>query len=202
MSTTPTSSSSQTQNQDGSLDRVLLSFNGKINGLQRKTNDLEEKINQIDRVSSLALTTGDNVAADLTHLQDEVTELKGCLATVTELLIQSGSSGTPGATPRSEGTSYIVGRTPPSLCAKLTALALTILALIAITMLIICIVAVCGGFPLFISLLNMYTVGACISLPIISCAAVSMMILCTLSIGSLLRSRPAIYMINNSQIES
>ncbi|SYX08974.1 hypothetical protein C834K_0516 [Chlamydia poikilotherma] len=202
MSTTSVSSPNQAQNQEGSLDRVLLSFNGKINDLNRKVEGIESKINQMDRVSSLALTTGNNVATDLFLLRDEVDKLKECLTAVTGLLTQPGFSGIPGATPRSEGTSYIIGRTPPSTCSKLMALALTILALIAIAILIICIVAVCGGFPVFISLLNMYTVGACISLPIISCAAVSLMILCSLSISSLLRSKPAIYMINNSQIGS
>ncbi|WP_375793390.1 inclusion membrane protein IncB [Chlamydia sp. 12-01] len=203
MSTTSVSLPSQTQSQDGSLDGVLLSFNSKINKINKQVQELEKRVNQIDRQSHLSLTTGNNVAGDMVHLKDEVEDLKGCLSSVTELLIQSKPFGAPNEpTPRPEGASYIIGRVPPSICAKLTAIVLTILALIAITMLIICIVTVCGGFPLFISLLNMYTVGACISLPIISCAAVSMMILCTLSIGSLLRSKPAIYMINNSQIES
>lgn len=198
MSTTPASSSSR----DVLLDDVLIAFNRKLNLVEQQAKELETKVSLVDRTATLSLTTGNNVATDVLLLKDEVAELKGCLSAVTDLLIRSGSSRTPGGAPNPEGTNYLIGCTPPSLCAKLTALALTIIALIAITVLVICIVAVCGGFPLFISLLNMYTVGACISLPIISCAAVSMMILCSHSINSLLRNRPAIYMTNNFQTES
>ncbi len=199
--TTPSSSSDQVGDQEA-LNRVLLSFDGRISSLDSQVRQIEERISLLDRSASQSVATGNNVASNMALLKDEVDSLKGCLNTITELLFESRANHNAGF-PRSEGNSaYIVGSRPPSTCSKLAAVALTLLALIAITLLIMCIVAVCGGFPLFISLLNMYTVGACISLPIISCASVSIMILCTISITSLLRSRPAIYMVNNSQIEA
>ncbi|WP_366223829.1 inclusion membrane protein IncB [Chlamydia buteonis] len=201
MSTTPLSSSSQSHDQEG-LNRVLLSFDGRIKALDKRVKEIDEGISLLDRSASQAVATGNNVASNMVLLKDEVDSLKGCLSTITELLFESRADRKMGSSHSEGDTTYIIGATPPSTCSKLAAVVLTLLALIAITMFVICIVSVCGDFPLFISLLNMYTVGACISLPIISCASVSVMILCTISITSLLRSRPAIYMVNNSQIEA
>ncbi|BAE81288.1 inclusion membrane protein [Chlamydia felis Fe/C-56] len=194
---TPLSSSNQPQDSEG-LNRVLLSFDGRISKLEKQVRQFEEKVNQIEKNSSLSLTTGNNVATDMVHLKDKIGELEESLAAVVQLTIQSALERTSESesTSNSASSGYVIGRAKPSPCAKLTAIALTILALIAITMLIICVIAVCGGFPLFISVLNMYTVGACISLPIISCASVSIMILCSLSITSLLKNRLAIYKAN------
>ncbi|SGA18680.1 inclusion membrane protein B [Chlamydia abortus] len=199
--TTPLSSSNQPHDQEG-LNRVLLRFNERINIVDNRVRQIEERINLLDRSASQAVAIGNHAANNIALLKEEVDNLKRCLSTVTELLFES--RGNPKTeSPHSENdVTYTMDSTPTSTCSKLMAVALTLLALIAIAMLVICIVSVCGGFPLFISLLNMYTVGACISLPIISCASVSIMILCTVSITSLLRSRPAIYVVNNSQIEA
>lgn len=62
---------------------------------------------------------------------------------------------------------------------------LTAIALIALTGLAICVTSVLGGFPLFLSFLNIFTVGACVSLPTIVCVCSVALLLSILGVHSI-----------------
>lgn len=62
---------------------------------------------------------------------------------------------------------------------------LTAIALLALTGLAICVTSVLGGFPLFLSFLNIFTVGACVSLPTIVCVCSVALFLSILGVHSI-----------------
>ncbi len=74
----------------------------------------------------------------------------------------------------------------PSLCAKLAAAALSIVALACIAVLAASVVAICGAFPLLLAFLNTYTIGAAVSLPIVGCVSTALLVLSTLTAEGLL----------------
>ncbi|WP_348664038.1 inclusion membrane protein IncB [Chlamydia vaughanii] len=195
-----------TQDPQEALDAVLLRFNRRINETDRKLEELEERLSATLRSTAasaeLATVSANTVAADLIDLQDEVTRLKSSMGAMTDVMLQTAGTQPKPSPSTQSGVSYMFGRTPPSTCSKVTAMALTILALLSIIVLIICVVAACGGFPLLLSALNMCTVGACISLPIMACGAVAVLVLASLSIGPLLQGDPALFKVKHSQIES
>ncbi|WP_201456892.1 inclusion membrane protein IncB [Chlamydia sp. 17-3921] len=76
-----------------------------------------------------------------------------------------------------------------SVCEKTTIASLCLVALAAIALLVACVVAAFGYFPIFVSALNMVTLGACLSLPIIGCVSIALMILAMFALNTLLNSR-------------
>ncbi|SPN73435.1 hypothetical protein C10C_0261 [Chlamydia serpentis] len=88
---------------------------------------------------------------------------------------------------KKSGTSFPISAKSPCIFKKILATVLTVIAIIAIAILIACIIAVCGGFPALITLLNLYTIGACMALPIIGSVATATICLSLFGARSLLQ---------------
>ncbi|KTF28707.1 putative inclusion membrane protein [Chlamydia pecorum] len=91
----------------------------------------------------------------------------------------------------------VIRKKAPSTCSKVAAAALCFLAIAAIAVLVACIIAACGGFPILLSFLNMYTLGACLSLPILGCASVALILLSMFSADALLKGCPSSIIIHS-----
>ncbi|EPP31752.1 inclusion membrane B domain protein, partial [Chlamydia psittaci C1/97] len=65
--TTPSSSSDQVGDQEA-LNRVLLSFDGRISSLDSQVRQIEERISLLDRSASQSVATGNNVASNMALL--------------------------------------------------------------------------------------------------------------------------------------
>lgn len=186
---------------DASLNSVLVSMDSRTRQTSRRINELST---QVDNISSslsafsekatTALALSGVTEVNLSTLKKQVEELSDALEAVGGLLMDLVEEPAKSSLlQKSSSVKYVVKCTPPSLCAKVMAVIITVIALISTAVLIACVVAACGGFPIFVSLLNMYTIGACISLPILSCASVTALVLSSLSITSLLKNRLSIY---------
>ena len=146
--------------------------------------------------SSSSLTTLqrnlDNVENNINVMLHRQQMLEDVLGTVlTSSVTRSGADQT-----------IVIRKKAPSTCSKVAAAALCFLALAAIAVLVACIIAACGGFPLLLSFLNMYTIGACLSLPILGCASVALVLLSMFSADALLKGCPSTIIIhpeNNTQ---
>lgn len=64
---------------------------------------------------------------------------------------------------------------------------MTLFALTAIAAIVLSIVTVCGGFPFLLAALNTVTIGACVSLPVFTCIATTLLLLCLRNIELLAR---------------
>ena len=64
---------------------------------------------------------------------------------------------------------------------------LTVFALVAIAAIVLSIVTVCGGFPFLLAALNTVTIGASVSLPVFTCIATTLLLLCLRNIELLTR---------------
>lgn len=96
----------------------------------------------------------------------------------------------------------VIRKKAPSTCSKVAAVALCFLAIAAIALLVACIIAACGGFPLLLSFLNMYTLGACLSLPIVGCASVAIILLSMFSADALLKGCSSAIVVIHSENNS
>ncbi|AHH22892.1 hypothetical protein C6H88_02605 [Chlamydia muridarum str. Nigg] len=70
---------------------------------------------------------------------------------------------------------------------KVVVAILTFFALTAIAAIVLSIVTVCGGFPFLLAALNTVTIGASVSLPIFTCIATTLLLLCLRNIELLTR---------------
>ncbi|CQB84951.1 inclusion membrane protein B [Chlamydia trachomatis] len=68
---------------------------------------------------------------------------------------------------------------------------MTLFALTAIAAIVLSIVTVCGGFPFLLAALNTVTIGACVSLPVFTCIATTLLLLCLHNIELL--ARPQVF---------
>lgn len=118
------------------------------------------------------------------HRQQMLEEVVG-----TALLSSAGPSGA--------DQTVVIRKKAPSTCSKVVAAALCFLAIAAIAVLVACIIAACGGFPILLSFLNMYTLGACLSLPILGCASVALILLSMFSADALLKGCPSTIVIHS-----
>ncbi|AEB41790.1 inclusion membrane protein IncB [Chlamydia pecorum] len=118
------------------------------------------------------------------HRQQMLEEVVGNV-----LLSSAGASGA--------DQTVVIRKKAPSTCSKVAAAALCILAIAAIAVLVACIIAACGGFPMLLSFLNMYTLGACLSLPILGCASVALILLSMFSADALLKGCPSSIIIHS-----
>ncbi|EPP34418.1 inclusion membrane domain protein [Chlamydia ibidis] len=166
--------------------------------LQHAIEKIKREVSYLDsRLSTTSVTVAQSESA-LASLVAEVEDLKAVIAACVHSLRQNSD-----VLPSSQGSpqrpsSMIIEHSPPTVCSKLLATTLTLVALIAISLLVVCVVTACGGFPLFLSFLNVYTVGACIALPIISSVSAAILFLSMLSISSLLKSSPLVLVLENS----
>lgn len=126
------------------------------------------------------LTAALTADASIQPSADEIYSLQTAAALILSASEKPGS-GPSGST---EGSVTVQS---PCKFKKVLAVVLTIIALIAIAVLIACIIAACGGFPLLLSALNLYTIGACVSLPIIASTSVALICLCTFVANSLIK---------------
>lgn len=183
------------------LDNVLVSFNTRLQQLVHRANELSSQIDSVSTSISTkadqALVSSNALEIQVDLLKERVAKLNSSLEATTEVVMELVETST---TKPSSSQKGFISCTPPNLCEKVMATIITIIALIAIALIIACIVAACGGFPLFISLLNIYTIGACISLPILSCAAAAVLILSSQIIASLLRGRPTIFIAQSNML--
>lgn len=101
------------------------------------------------------------------------------------------------AGPSGADQTVVIRKKAPSTCSKVAAAALCFLAIAAIAVLVACIIAACGGFPILLSFLNMYTLGACLSLPILGCASVALILLSMFSADALLKGCPSSIIIHS-----
>lgn len=118
------------------------------------------------------------------HRQQMLEDVVGSL-----LVSSAGASGA--------DQTIVIRKKAPSTCSKVAAVALCFLAIAAIAVLVACIIAACGGFPLLLSFLNMYTLGACLSLPIVGCASVALILLSMFSADALLKGCPSAIVIHS-----
>lgn len=184
-----------------SLTNVLVSMDNRarqtchrINELATQVNTITNSLSEFSGKAETALALSATTNANLFKLKQQVEELSDSLKAIGGLLVDLVEEPAISRLPqKSSSMKYVIKCTPPGLCAKVMAVIITVIALISIAVLIACAVAACGGFPIFVSLLNMYTIGACISLPILSCTSVATLVLSSLSIVSLLKSQPTIY---------
>lgn len=183
------------------LDEIIVNHHTRIRSLERQVNDMQadlsSKIKDIMLSHNQTSKTQENLSKDISDLQEEVSKLKTSLKLATDLLLQtSRQRHSPQAS--LQGQHVIINNAPPTLCSKILVAILTVIALIAIALLVLCVVAACGGCPLFLSFLNMYTVGACISLPILACGSVVMLVLASLSINSIMSDHQLVLSLANS----
>ncbi|WP_100934753.1 inclusion membrane protein IncB [Candidatus Chlamydia corallus] len=127
-------------------------------------------------IEALQIVTTALAASSETLTSQEICAIRTATALVLSATEKSGTK---------TATQGPVTVRPPCTFKKVLAVVLTIIALLAIAILIACIIAVCGGFPLLLSFLNLYTVGACVSLPIIASASVALICLCVFATNSL-----------------
>ncbi|EPP35862.1 hypothetical protein BOKEGFJH_00289 [Chlamydia avium] len=185
------------------LNNVLVSLDKRICQTSQRLNELSLQTSSSNRSLSLqveqALVSSSNVEHNLSLLKEKINKLTTSLGAVTELLVELvETSSRPHQESSSHTVRYLIERTTPNTCAKIMAVMITIIALISIAILIACIVAACGGLPIFVSLLNMYTIGACISLPILACTSVAVLILASLSVVSLLKGHHTIFAVKQN----
>ncbi|ANH79033.1 inclusion membrane protein IncB [Candidatus Chlamydia sanziniae] len=100
----------------------------------------------------------------------------------------------------SSTSGYKIQQKAPSTLAKVLAVLLTLIALIALTVLIVCILTACGACPIVLSILNLYTIGACISLPVLGSLAVGLMVLSILGAQTAMKNK--LIIINSSSQSS
>ncbi|AHK63170.1 inclusion membrane protein IncB [Chlamydia avium] len=199
----PIGNSDSDSDSDSSTFNALVNFDKRICQAFQRLNELSLQTSSSNRSLSLqveqALVSSSSVEHNLSLLKEKINKLTASLGAVTELLVELvETSSRPHQESSSHTVGYLIGRTTPNTCAKIMAVMITIIALISIAVLIACIVAACGGLPIFVSLLNMYTIGACISLPILACASVAVLILASLSVVSLLKGHHAIFTIKQN----
>ncbi|ESN89541.1 inclusion membrane protein B [Chlamydia suis MD56] len=79
-------------------------------------------------------------------------------------------------------------------CKKIVIAVLTFFALTAITAIVLSIVTICGGFPFLLAALNTVTIGASVSLPVFTCIATTLLLLCLRNIELL--TKPQTFIIS------
>lgn len=92
----------------------------------------------------------------------------------------------------------VVIREKMSSCSRACVALLTVVVLAAIAVLAMCVTAVLGFFPLFLSFLNIFTVGACVSLPTIVCMASVVLFLSMLAIHNVVSKNAVTFHLQSS----
>lgn len=97
------------------------------------------------------------------------------------------------------GAQVVITKEKLSLAERTMVAILVTIVLLAITTLSLCIIAIFGYFPLLLSFLNIFTAGACLSLPLIVCLSTAVLLLSLWAIQHIVANPVTLQLISSSR---